>query len=54
MAQVQVQLKHVTKRFVTKTLGDVVAVDDFNFEVYEGECFPSSDPQVAVRQRPSE
>ncbi|HHT91754.1 MAG: ABC transporter ATP-binding protein [Bacillota bacterium] len=39
MAQVQVQLKHVTKRFVTKTLGDVVAVDDFNFEVYEGECF---------------
>lgn len=39
MAEAQVQLKHVTKRFVTKTLGDVVAVDDFNFEVYEGECF---------------
>jgi iron(III) transport system ATP-binding protein len=39
MAQVQVQLTNVTKRFVTKTLGDIVAVDDFNFEVYEGECF---------------
>ncbi|NMB00736.1 MAG: ABC transporter ATP-binding protein [Firmicutes bacterium] len=39
MAQIQVQLKNVTKRFTTKTLGDIVAVDDFNFEVYEGECF---------------
>lgn len=39
MADVQVQLKNVTKRFVTKTLGDIVAVDNFNFEVYEGECF---------------
>lgn len=36
---VQVELKNVTKRFTTKTLGDIVAVDNFNFEVYEGECF---------------
>lgn len=39
MSQVQVLLKNVTKRFTTKTLGDIVAVDDFNFEVYEGEVF---------------
>lgn len=39
MAQVQVELRNVTKRFVTKSLGDIVAVDDFNFKVYEGECF---------------
>ena len=39
MAQVQVELRNVTKRFHTKTLGDIVAVDNFNFEVYEGECF---------------
>ena len=35
----QVVLRHVTKRFTTKTLGDIVAVDDFNLEVHEGECF---------------
>ncbi|MDD3428458.1 MAG: ABC transporter ATP-binding protein [Oscillospiraceae bacterium] len=35
----QVVLKNVTKRFTTKTLGDIVAVDNFNLEVYEGECF---------------
>lgn len=39
MAQAQVILKDVTKRFTTKSLGDIVAVDNFNFEVYEGECF---------------
>ena len=39
MSQVQVLLRNVTKRFSTKTLGDVVAVDNFNFEVYEGEVF---------------
>ncbi|HAI52137.1 MAG TPA: ABC transporter ATP-binding protein [Limnochordia bacterium] len=39
MAQVQVELRHVTKKFTTKTLGDIVAVDDFSFQVYEGECF---------------
>ena len=35
----QVVLRHVTKRFTTKTLGDIVAVDDFNLSVHEGECF---------------
>ena len=35
----QVVLNHVTKRFTTKTLGDIVAVDDFNLNVHEGECF---------------
>ena len=35
----QIILNHVTKRFTTKTLGDIVAVDDFNLSVHEGECF---------------
>ena len=35
----QVILHHVTKRFATKTLGDIVAVDNFDFAVHEGECF---------------
>ncbi len=35
----QIVLRNVTKRFTTKTLGDIVAVDDFNFTVKEGECF---------------
>ena len=35
----QIVLNHVTKRFTTKTLGDIVAVDDFNLNVHEGECF---------------
>lgn len=35
----QIILRNVTKRFTTKTLGDIVAVDDFNLEVEEGECF---------------
>ena len=35
----QIILRHVTKKFTTKTLGDIVAVDDFNLEVHEGECF---------------
>lgn len=35
----QVVLKHVTKQFVEKSIGSVVAVDDFNLEVEEGECF---------------
>lgn len=35
----QVVLRGVTKRFATKTLGDIVAVDNFNFSVGEGECF---------------
>jgi len=39
MSQVQVSLKNVTKRFSTKTLGEIVAVDNFNIDVYEGECF---------------
>ncbi len=35
----QIVLRQVTKRFTTKTLGDIVAVDNFNLEVHEGECF---------------
>ncbi len=35
----QVVLRNVTKRFTTKTLGDVVAVDNFNLSIHEGECF---------------
>ena len=35
----QIVLRHVTKKFTTKTLGDIVAVDDFNLRVSEGECF---------------
>ncbi len=35
----QIILKNVTKRFTTKTLGDIVAVDNFNIKVNEGECF---------------
>lgn len=39
MSQAQIVLKNVTKRFATKTMGDIVAVDNFNIEVNEGECF---------------
>ena len=35
----QLVLKHVTKRFSTRTLGEMVAVNDFNLNVGEGECF---------------
>ncbi|NLX83025.1 MAG: ABC transporter ATP-binding protein [Clostridiales bacterium] len=35
----QIILRNVTKRFTTKTLGDIVAVDDFSLNVKEGECF---------------
>ena len=35
----QIVLDHVTKRFTTKTLGNITAVDDFNLRVREGECF---------------
>ena len=35
----QIVLRNVTKRFTTKTLGDIVAVDNFNLAVNEGECF---------------
>ena len=35
----QVVLRNVTKRFATKTLGDITAVDNFNLSVREGECF---------------
>ena len=37
MAQEQVILQHVTKRFTTRTLGTVTAVDDFNLAIKEGE-----------------
>lgn len=39
MADNQVVLQHVTKRFTTRTMGTVTAVDDFNLEIQEGECF---------------
>lgn len=35
----QIVLRNVTKRFTTKTLGDIVAVDNFNITIHEGECF---------------
>ncbi len=35
----QLVLRGVTKRYTTKTLGDIVAVDNFNLSVHEGECF---------------
>lgn len=35
----QIVLRSVTKAFTTKTLGDIVAVDNFNISVHEGECF---------------
>lgn len=35
----QVELSHVTKAFKTKSLGEVIAVNDFNLEIKEGECF---------------
>ena len=35
----QLVLNHVTKRYTTKTLGEVTAVNDFNASVREGECF---------------
>ncbi|MEM1483605.1 ABC transporter ATP-binding protein [Oscillospiraceae bacterium PP1C4] len=35
----QIVLNHVTKQFTTKTLGSVTAVDNFNLEIEEGECF---------------
>lgn len=39
MAQVEVLLKNVSKHFMTRTLGNIIAVDNFNLEIYEGECF---------------
>ena len=35
----QIVLRHVTKRFTTKKLGTITAVNDFNLAVKEGECF---------------
>ena len=34
-----VVLRHVTKKFTTRTMGTITAVDDFNLEIKEGECF---------------
>ena len=45
----QVILRHVTKRFSTRTLGDITAVDDFNFSVHEGECFSFLGPSGCVK-----
>ena len=36
---IAVALRHVTKRFTTRTMGTITAVDDFNLEIREGECF---------------
>lgn len=35
----QILLQNVTKRFTTKTLGTMTAVDNFSLGVEEGECF---------------
>lgn len=35
----QIVLNHVTKSFTTKALGTVVAVEDTNLSIKEGECF---------------
>ena len=35
----QIVLKNVMKSYTTKTLGTVVAVQGFNLNVREGECF---------------
>ncbi len=35
----QIVLRNITKRFATRTMGDVTAVDHFNLSVREGECF---------------
>lgn len=35
----QVVLKNVTKKFTTKTLGTITAVNNINLEIEEGECF---------------
>ncbi len=35
----QIELNHVTKRFTTKLLGTVTAVNDFQLHVKKGECF---------------
>ena len=35
----QIILRNVTKRFTTKTLGTVTAVNNFNLSINEGECF---------------
>lgn len=35
----QIVLKNVAKKFTTKTLGTITAVDNFNLEIEEGECF---------------
>lgn len=34
-----VVLRNVTKTFHTKTAGDITAVDNFNINIHEGECF---------------
>ena len=44
----QVILRNVTKRFATKTLGDIVAVDNFNLAVHEGECFSFLGPSASL------
>ncbi|NLV37406.1 MAG: ABC transporter ATP-binding protein [Clostridiaceae bacterium] len=35
----QIVLKNVTKKFTTKTLGSITAVNNFSLEIEEGECF---------------
>ncbi len=35
----EIILRNVTKQFTTKSLGTVTAVENFNLEVKEGECF---------------
>lgn len=35
----EIVLSHVTKRFTTKTIGTITAVDDFNLSINSGEAF---------------
>lgn len=39
MEKIAVSLRNVSKSFTTKKLGTVKAVDNFNLDIYEGECF---------------
>lgn len=35
----QISLKNITKRFITRSREEIVAVDNFNLDIKEGEIF---------------
>ena len=47
----QIELKNVTKRFTTKTLGTITAVNDFSLNIKKGECFSFLGPSGCEKQR---